>query len=61
MCSTVVSSVACESEFEILAAIQTVDAVVRYRGHFLGEVGFVIYSSGWKTKGVCRDLEPLIV
>ena len=54
-------SVACDSEFKILAAIQTVDAVFRYRRHHLSEVGFVICSSGWKTKGVCRDLEPLIV
>ena len=55
-----VSSAACNSDFEIPAALQTVESVlvVRTQRHGLDVDKFPMFSVGWTWQGFCRDLDP---
>ena len=53
-----VFSVTFNSDSEILAALQTVETVVRTQRHRLGADKFPIFSGGWTWHGFCRDLDP---
>ena len=55
-----VFSVACSSDSEtiILAALQTVETVVRTQRHRLDAEKFLMFSVGWTWQGFCRDLDP---
>ena len=54
-----VMSVACNSDYEILAALQTlVETVGRTQRHRLHADKFPMFSVGWTWQGFCRDLHP---
>ena len=52
-----VISIACNSDCEILAALQTVETVVRTQRHRLDADKFPMFSVGWTWQGYCRDLD----
>ena len=52
------SSVACNSDFETLAPLQTVEVVVCTQRHRLDADKFQMFSVGWTGCGFCRDLDP---
>ena len=53
-----VFSVACNSVFEMLAALQTVETAVRTQKHRLDAEKFPIFSGGRTRQESCRDLIP---
>ena len=55
-----VFSVACNSDSEKLAALQTVETVVRTstQRHRIDADTFQMFSVGWTWHGICRDLDP---
>ena len=52
-----VLSAACNSDFEILIALQTVETIVRTQRHRLDADKFPMFSGGWTWQGFCRDLD----
>ena len=50
--------VACNSDSEILTALQTVETVVRTRRHRIDADKFPMFSVGWTWHGFCGDLDP---
>ena len=54
----IVFSVACNSDSEILAALQTVETVVCTQRHRLHTDTFPMLSVGWTWQGFCRVLDP---
>ena len=48
--------VACNSDFEILTALQTIETVVRTQIHRFDADKFPSFSIGWTFYGFCRDL-----
>ena len=53
-----VFSVACNSDSEMLAALQTVETVIRTQKPRVDAGTFPMFSVGWNWQGFCRDLEP---
>ena len=53
-----VFSVACNSDSEMLAALRTVETVVRTQKHRFDADMFPVFSGGWTGQGFRRDLDP---
>ena len=53
-----VPSVSCNSDYEIPAALQAVETVVRTPRPGLDADKFPMFSVGWTWQGFCRDLDP---
>ena len=52
-----VFSVACNSDYEILAAFQTVESAVHTQKHCFDAYKVPMFSGGWTWKGFCTDLD----
>ena len=53
-----VFSIACNSDSEILAVLQTVETVVRTQRNCVDADEFPMLSGGCTYQGLCRDLDP---
>ena len=54
-----VLSLGCNSDPEIiLAALKTVETVVRTQRHHLDADKFPMFSVAWTWQGFCRDFDP---
>ena len=51
-------AVACNSDFELLAALQSVKTVVRTQRHRFDADKFPMFSGGWAWQRFYRDLDP---
>ena len=50
--------VVCNSDFEILTALQRVETAVRTQRHLLDADMFRMFSVDWTSQGFCCDLDP---